>query len=198
MKTRIRLCFTVIFLLVFSNLNAWKSGVKIVESKPKIVVLKTEAEVFVDSIKASAKRLKVPYKWLLTICYNESMFNAKAKNKYSTATGIIQFTEGTAKLLGTSTAKLRKMSAVQQIPYAEKYFQKGIDKYGYFLSVTDMYLWCLLPDMRRFATQPYKAVLIKGDSYYAINKGLDEDKNGMVQIYELTNRLSKKAKQIKY
>lgn len=157
---------------------------------------KTPLEIYKDSLSKSAKRLNVPTNWLLVITYNESMFNAKAKNKLSTATGILQFTSGTAKRLNTSVTALRKMTAVQQIPYAEKYMQMGIDLFGAYKSETDMYIWCLLPYKRPLADKPNAVLMKKGDDYYALNSGLDSNGDGMVQVYEITKRLKDKAKQM--
>lgn len=202
MIIRIRQAIFLCLLLGFNQLNAWTNVSKYVPYtkpiQPTIRPVKTDGQIFCDSIKSASKRLNVPYKWFLAICYNESMFNAKAFNKQRgcTATGIIQFTKSTARKLGTTTAKLRNMTNIQQIHYAELYFSRGIDKYGDFISLTDMYLWCLLPDMRRYANQPYKAIMIAGDRYYGLNRGLDENKDGKVQVYEITNRLNRKLNKV--
>ena len=58
----------------------------------------------------------------------ESRFKTAAKNPYSTATGLIQFTEPTANELGTSTAALRNMSAIDQLDYVEKFFKRYMTK----------------------------------------------------------------------
>jgi len=52
----------------------------------------------------------------------ESGFNPAAKNPSSSASGLIQFIESTAQRLGTSTAALRQMGAVQQMTYVRAYF----------------------------------------------------------------------------
>jgi len=58
----------------------------------------------------------------------ESGFSTVAKNPKSTATGLIQFTEQTAKGLGTSIPALMSMSAIDQLDYVGKYFQKYLTK----------------------------------------------------------------------
>jgi len=50
-------------------------------------------------------------------------FKPDIKNPGSSATGLIQFIEKTAKGLGTSTAELRNMSRTQQMEYVEKYLE---------------------------------------------------------------------------
>lgn len=55
---------------------------------------------------------------------HESGWNPAARNPTpgSTATGLIQFIESTARGLGTSTAALARMSTAEQLPYVERYF----------------------------------------------------------------------------
>lgn len=60
------------------------------------------------------------------------------------ATGLIQFLPSTARDLGTTTAKLRTMSNVEQLDYVYKYFTK----YGYaqkIYSFDDVYLAIFYP-----------------------------------------------------
>ena len=56
----------------------------------------------------------------------ESGFNPAAVNKKTDATGLIQWIPKTAEGLGTTTADLRKMTDVEQVPYIEKFFGKLI------------------------------------------------------------------------
>lgn len=59
---------------------------------------------------------------------HESGFNASAHSPIpgQTATGLIQFIESTAHSLGTTTAALRTMSPLQQLPYVERFFQRTL------------------------------------------------------------------------
>lgn len=141
-----------------------------------------------------SKRLDVPHKWVLALCYNESMFKHDAKNPKSTATGIIQFTAGTALKLGTSVEAIRKMSCTKQLKYVEKYLRIGIDKYGKYQSLTDLYLWCLLPDMRLHCNEPSYVIMKKGDKYYHLNYGLDTNGDGLILVKEISQRMQKKLK----
>ncbi len=67
---------------------------------------------------------------LLTIMNFETArsMDPKKKNPKSSASGLIQFIDTTAAGLGTSTAALRDMSALQQLDYVEKYFQPYFGK----------------------------------------------------------------------
>ncbi len=152
-------------------------------------IRKSEKEIFLDSLDAASNRLETPNSWLRIICYKESENDESAKNRHSSATGIIQFTSATAHNLGTSTAKIRRMSRVQQVPYAEAYFQKGIKKGGKYESLTDMYLQCLLPSKRKHHNEPNYVLMRVGDGYYGGNSGLDYNRDGVVQVWEVTHRL---------
>ena len=50
-------------------------------------------------------------------------FDPSERNPHSGATGLIQFTRGTARGLGTSVTALARMTAEEQMHYVEKYFQ---------------------------------------------------------------------------
>jgi hypothetical protein len=52
----------------------------------------------------------------------ESGFDPARVNSTSGATGLIQFLPSTAQALGTSTAQLAAMTAVEQLDWVEKYF----------------------------------------------------------------------------
>jgi hypothetical protein len=54
----------------------------------------------------------------------ESAGKPNAKNPNSTATGMLQMLESTARSLGTSTAQLSKMSAEEQLPFITEYFKR--------------------------------------------------------------------------
>lgn len=53
---------------------------------------------------------------------HESGFDPHARNPHGTATGLIQMIESTAESLGTTTAALLGMTAVQQLVYVERFF----------------------------------------------------------------------------
>jgi hypothetical protein len=59
---------------------------------------------------------------------HESGFNPAAHTPIpgQTATGLLQFIESTARSLGTTTDALRTMSALQQLPYVERFFQRTL------------------------------------------------------------------------
>lgn len=85
--------------------------------------------------------------WLANVINFESAgFNPKAYNKYSGATGLIQFTPDTAEELGTTTSHLMGLSATQQMEYVQRYFQLSrIRQYAPFTSQLDTFLAVYYP-----------------------------------------------------
>ncbi|HEU0031129.1 MAG TPA: peptidoglycan-binding protein [Kofleriaceae bacterium] len=78
---------------------------------------------FMDKLDTIAERLGTKVEWLINVMMAESGLRASAKNPKSTATGLIQFMAKTARALGTSVHALRKMSAVKQLDWVERYFK---------------------------------------------------------------------------
>jgi hypothetical protein len=83
---------------------------------------------FVAKVRAIASELGTNPNWLMGVMWAESRLNPKAQNtaypvQGGYATGLIQFTPDTARLLGTSTAALLDMDSVQQLDYVKKYFR---------------------------------------------------------------------------
>jgi hypothetical protein len=54
--------------------------------------------------------------------------NPKTGKRPSSAVGLIQFLDDTAQKLGTSTSALANMSAIEQLTYVEKFFQRNMRK----------------------------------------------------------------------
>jgi hypothetical protein len=111
---------------------------------------------FVAKVMQVSARLGINPNWLMAIMYFESAgtFLASITNSIG-ATGLIQFMPATAKGLGTTTAALRQMSAVEQLDWVEKYYKQN---YKYLRitaasSYVDTYLITFFPA--------------------AVNKGLD-------------------------
>jgi len=141
-------------------------------------------------MRESAAKLGVPSEWLFVLTFGESANKSSAKNKKSTASGIIQMTDATAREYGTTAAKLRSMSRIQQIPYVEKFYRKGIDRFGKFKSLTQMKVYTLLPAQTPNAVNDWYRLMVKGDKYYALNSGFDTDHNGVVHVKEIKDIIS--------
>ena len=61
---------------------------------------------FCAKLQSICNKLQISPEWLLAVMYIESRINPYAVNKYTNATGLIQFMPSTAKSLGTTTAEL--------------------------------------------------------------------------------------------
>lgn len=90
---------------------------------------------FCNKLKDICLKLAINPEWLLAVMWIESRINPKAVNQQSGATGLIQFMPSTASTLGTTTAELKKMDAVQQLEYVYKYLKPYADKMKSFVDV---------------------------------------------------------------
>jgi hypothetical protein len=132
-----------------------------------------------DVFKYSAKLGILP-EWLMVAMYFESKLNSKARNPNSSATGLIQFMEATAKGLGTSTEKLYFMPQITQLSYVYKYLNRYAGK---MKSLGDVYLAIFYP-----------AAVGKSDDYILplsensvnLNKVLDKNKDHKLTKKEIT------------
>ncbi len=146
-------------------------------------------KAFLDKVKQIASRINCDYKDLLGVMHSESGINPQAVNRSSNATGLIQFMPSTAKSLGTTTEALKNMSAVQQLDYVEKFFQRAIKARGMQgkrLTAGDLYTLVFMP-----AKVHSEVICQAGSKEYNANKGLDTNKDGVITKTELGNRVIK-------
>jgi transglycosylase-like protein with SLT domain len=102
-------------------------------------------------------------------------FSPSVKNAQSGATGLIQFMPSTATTLGTSTAALAGMTAVDQLNYVEKYFNPYKGKLN---TIEDVYMAILWPNA---IGKPNSFLLFSSPSTaYNQNSGLDANHDGKV------------------
>jgi hypothetical protein len=114
----------------------------------------------------------------------------KDGTKISSATGLIQFLEETAKGLGTTTADLANMTAVEQLDYVKKYFEPFKDRIKNF---GDVYMAVHWP---KGVGKDDSYVMYRKDSEdpkiraaYNSNKSLDTNGDGTVTRGETLARL---------
>ena len=114
-------------------------------------------------------------------------FSPSIVNKVTGATGLIQFMPTTAKLYGTTTDKLKKMSAVDQLDYVKAYFKRFKGKVK---SLEDVYMAILYPI---YVGRPLTHVAFKNGSIeYKQNSGLDQNGDGIITIKEIAEIVRKK------
>lgn len=111
---------------------------------PFINKVKNNQQEFGEKVISISDELNISPNWLMIVINNESAgtFSPSIKNPTSTATGLIQFMEATAKSLGTSTSQLASMTNVQQLDYVKKYLSRYASK---IKSAADMYLAVFFP-----------------------------------------------------
>ena len=124
--------------------------------------------------------------WLMACMAFETgeRFSPSVRNPSSTATGLIQFMSATARQLGTTTTKLAAMTAVQQLAYVEAYLRPYARK---IQSVEDMYLAILWP--KGIGKALNWVLWYSGTQAYAVNKGLDRNRDGKVTKQEATQKV---------
>ena len=124
------------------------AGTKVTDPKKEIpaTVGKQDATspAFYNKLKEISERLGVDRSDLLRIMTYETnnTLNPAIQNDIG-AVGLIQFMPSTARDLGTSTAALKKMTAVQQLDYVEKFYAKNGITAG--MGLGDLYLMTLMP-----------------------------------------------------
>lgn len=115
--------------------------------------------------------------WLMACMAFESgrSFSPSVKNPGSSATGLIQFMEATAKHYGTTTAALGLMTAEKQFDFVWLYFRDAIRAHGPITRLADCYMAILNP-VAMGKPDAY-AMWVQGSSAYAANAGLDANKD---------------------
>lgn len=121
-----------------------------------------------QAIRAAAQLLGIDPNDLAAVISFETggTFRQDIRNPTSSATGLIQFMEATAKQLGTSTAELARMSFEEQMKYVVKYLQgRGITNGS---TLGDVY--------SAVAGWGYR----RGTEAYRLNQVWDADKDGYI------------------
>lgn len=115
-------------------------------------------------------------------------FSPNVKNAAgSGATGLIQFMPATAEDLNTTTEKLSKMTAVQQLDYVELYLKRHKNK---FKKLEDVYMAILYP--AAIGKPLTHGLFKKGTKTYTQNRGLDRNKDGNITLEEVSAKVRAK------
>ncbi len=144
---------------------------------------------FFAKVVAISKDLKCDPNELLGVMNSECGLNASARNSNGGATGLIQFMPRTAKALGTSTDKLAKMSAYDQLDYVAKFYKMNKKAYKMGdgpMSAGDLYSLVFLPGRAN-----REVLTSSGELYYRANAGLDMDGDGKITKADLNRRVHK-------
>lgn len=125
--------------------------------------------------------------WLMAVMAFETgrTFSPTARNSVSGATGLIQFMPSTAKGLGTTTAKLARMTAVEQLDWVEAYYKPYKSRVS---NLGDCYMAVLWPDA---IGKPDSHVMwVAGSIQYNQNSGLDTNHDGYITRGEAVTRVN--------
>lgn len=140
------------------------------------------SEEFRAKVVSISKALSMDPNWLMAVMGFETgfTFSPSVRNPGSSATGLIQFMQSTAIGLGTTTARLARMTAVEQLDYVQKYYD-AIPA-SRVRNLGDSYLAVLFPPG---IGRPDSYVMWQRDAgpyqrEYAANSGLDRDKKGYI------------------
>ncbi|MCW2845927.1 MAG: hypothetical protein JWN22_3843 [Nocardioides sp.] len=107
-------------------------------------------------------------------------FASDVRNPRSSATGLIQFMDGTARGLGTTTGDLARMSPTEQLTYVERYFEPYRGRLGDLESVYTTIL----------SGRPHEAADVlfsQGQAAYGPNHELDFNHDGRITAAEATS-----------
>ena len=106
-------------------------------------------------------------------------FRPDIKNKFSSASGLIQILDSTAKELGTTTDKIRKMSGTEQLDIVEKFLLKSKKKFPKTGATnSDVYMAIFRP--ASVGKSENSVLYRKGGKRYKVNKSLDPDNLGYI------------------
>lgn len=126
---------------------------------------------------------------LFAVMAFESWFDPKAKNPVSTATGLIQFMEVTAKSLNTSTEELANMSNIDQLDYVYKYYEPYTGKIN---DIYDAYMVTFCP---KGVGKTNDYVLYEdGQKGYTKNARLDYNGDGKITKEEAVREVLERRK----
>ena len=144
---------------------------------------------FCAKLKEICSKLAINPEWLLAVMYIESRIKPKAVNKYTGATGLIQFMPTTANSLGTTTAELLSMNAVGQLDYVYLYLKPYAGKMH---SLMDVYFAIFFPAA---IGKPSDYVLqtskLSAGLIASQNTGYDINSDGEITVAEVESKIYK-------
>jgi hypothetical protein len=112
-------------------------------------------------------------------------FSPSVRNPSSSATGLIQFMDATARGLGTTVDALARMSGEEQLDWVYRYF-RGFA--GRLPALSDVYMAILWP---KAIGLPESAVIFPpGSREFLVNRGLDLDHDGAVTKAEAASKVA--------
>jgi len=139
---------------------------------------------FKDKVMQIADRLGTNPNFLMAVMSFESGLNPRAKNRFTGATGLIQFMPSTARGLRTTIEAIAEMSAEEQLDLVEQYFKPYKNR---LLTIEDAYMAVLWP--KAIGKKKDYVLFEKPSTAYQQNSGLDVDRDGRVTVFDATDRV---------
>ena len=144
---------------------------------------------FCAKLKEICSKLAINPEWLLAVMYIESRINPKAVNKYTGATGLIQFMPTTANSLGTTTAELLSMNAVGQLDYVYLYLKPYAGKMH---SLMDVYFAIFFPAaIGKSPDYVLQTSSLSASKIASQNPAYDINSDGAITVAEVESKISK-------
>ena len=144
------------------------------------------ADTYTQRLSEIATELNTHPDTLTRIFQIESGGNHTAKNKWTGATGLIQFMPATAREMGTDTAALVQMSATEQLDYVLEYLRPaaGSDVFGFYLQV-------FFPAAKnKPETWTLQTSTLSAELIARRNPIFDLNKDKRIQVYEIRTYLN--------
>lgn len=144
---------------------------------------------FIDAVDNLAFEIgAIPQDLLRVMAFETgNTFDPAQKNRAgSSAVGLIQFVEATAKDLGTSTAELAGMTRVEQLEYVSTFLKqklKGVED----PDIGDLYMAVLYP--RAVGKANDYIIFEEGTRNYVKNRGLDLNQDGFITKGEAVDKM---------
>lgn len=155
------------------------------------------SERFFTELKAMCARLGCHPLDMLKVMFSEGGVRAEAHNPASDASGLIQFIPSTLRGLGWTdgTAAFRRLTAEEQVPWVEKFFQpfksKGLT------TVTRVYQAVFLPASLDAGASDDTVVCGEQGPFaaaYAANRSVDIGGKGFISVADLRAAVEARAK----
>jgi hypothetical protein len=148
--------------------------------------MNTVSPAFLAGLVAMAARHGWDPNGIALVISEESRFNPAAKNPYGTASGLLQFIESTAQKLGTTTAQIRAMSAEEQIPLVERYYEMTMRRVPTRL---EDYVFPPLGRADLIGAPDDTVIFSQGSQEYAANPGLDVNGDGVITVGDVRSHM---------
>jgi hypothetical protein len=122
---------------------------------------------------------------LLGVAMYESGVRASARNASTNAVGLIQFMPFILSAWGHTPDSMAALSAEEQLPYVERYFQPYAGRIG---TLRQVYLAVFMPAYLKAAKDPGFVLATRGGAVYRVNSNLDRNADGVITAGELEDR----------